>query len=80
MPTAALELNYLKLQRTNAHGSNTGHTVVMTHVRAKHQVIRVPTGAACGVKSIADINNLYTNIVIANLLARSLPPIQSALE
>ena len=61
MPTAALELKYLKLLKTNAQrGNNSGHNIVMTHVvRAKYmyQVICVPTGAACGVKSITGIDN-----------------------
>ena len=61
MPTAALELKYIKLLKTNAwRGNNTGHTIVTMHVRAKYQVILVPTGVACGVKSITSIN-IYSN-------------------
>ena len=61
MPTAALELKYLKLLETNARrGNNTGHSIVMTHIWAKYQVIFMPTGAACGVRSITSINN-YSN-------------------
>ena len=58
MPTAVLEVKYLKLLKTNPQrGSDTGHTIVMIHVWAKYQVICVPTGPAYGVKSITSFNH-----------------------
>ena len=54
MPTAALELKYLKLI-TLTHDVET--ILVM---RAKYQVVRMPTGVTCGVKTITRINN-YSN-------------------
>ena len=79
MPTAALELKYLKMLKTNVrHGNNTGHTIMMMHMRAKYQVIHVPRGTACGVKSITGMNN-YSNRELTGV-NRSLPPIETTLE
>ena len=48
-------------------GTNTHHTIVMTHGQVKLQMIHLPTGMACGVKSITGINKY--SITIVNLLA-----------
>ena len=73
MPIAVLEMKYLKMLNTNARrGNNAGHTIMMTHTQAKYQVIRMPTGAACGVQSITGINN-YSNCKLTGV-NRSLPP------
>ena len=70
MLTAALlrmELQYLQLLKHELDSIAPSHTIMMKHMWVKYQVVHVPTGVACGVKSITCINNY--SIAIVNLLA-----------
>ena len=66
MLTAALhkmELQYLKLLKHDMDSIPVTHIDVMADMWVKYQVIPVPTGVACGVKSITSMNNYSIAIV-----------------